>query len=225
MLNLIKGWFGEKITTLGMWMRLDPLVYRRFDDVIVPAENGTTQVDHVLVSVFGIFVIETKNLKGWIFGSADSQQWTQSIFGRKYQFQNPLRQNYRHTKCLSDHLDLDHGLFHSVVFFIGECEFKTAMPPNVLTTGLGSYITSFGQPILSEKQVEAVVLALNELKQGGGIKKSEHLVSLQVRHESTTVCPHCGFALQLRVARKGANAGGQFFGCTAYPKCRYTRNV
>lgn len=65
MLQSLKGWVGEKLTTFGMWLRLDETVYRRIDDIILPTRNGTTQIDHVLVSVFGIFVIETKNMQGW----------------------------------------------------------------------------------------------------------------------------------------------------------------
>jgi hypothetical protein len=69
---------------------------------VLPSQGSTTQIDHVLVSVYGIFVIETKNMKGWIFGDERSAQWTQSIFGKKSRFQNPLRQNYRHVKALAE---------------------------------------------------------------------------------------------------------------------------
>src|SRR5208283_6000551 len=86
-LNVVKGWFGEKITSAGMWTLLDTNKYRRIDDLIVPAWNGTTQIDHVLVSVQGVFVIETKNMKGWIFGSSENDRWTQSIYGKKKKFQ------------------------------------------------------------------------------------------------------------------------------------------
>ena len=90
MFNIIKGWFGEKLTTFGMWLRLDEGVYRRIDDIILPSPNGTTQIDHVLVSTFGIFVIETKNMQGWIFGGEKDGTWCQSIYGHKTRFQNPL---------------------------------------------------------------------------------------------------------------------------------------
>jgi len=119
MFNVIKGWFGEKLTTFGMWLRLDETVYRRIDDLIIPSKNGTTQIDHVLVSVFGIFVIETKNMQGWIFGGEKDTTWCQSVYGHKNRFQNPLRQNYRHIECLADFLKLDRHHFHSVVFFVG----------------------------------------------------------------------------------------------------------
>jgi len=128
-----------------MWAMLDKNVYRRVDNVIVNTPNGTTQIDHVLVSVYGIFIIETKNIKGWIFGEANSDRWIQVIYGKKRQFQNPLKQNYRHTKCLSEYLKLDHDLFKPIIFFIGDCEFKTDMPSNVLNGGLIPYIKDFRQ--------------------------------------------------------------------------------
>ena len=56
MTNIVKGWLGEKVTTLGMWAMLDKNVYRLVDNVIVNTPSGTTQIDHVLVSVYGIFV-------------------------------------------------------------------------------------------------------------------------------------------------------------------------
>lgn len=120
MWSTILGWLGEKTTTFGLWLNLDEKTYHRIDNVIIPARDGTAQVDHVLVSVYGIFVIETKNMKGWIFGVENQATWTQSIFGKKHQFQNPLHQNYRHTKCLAEYLGISHNLIHSVVFFIGE---------------------------------------------------------------------------------------------------------
>ncbi len=222
--SFLKGWFGEKAATFGMWLRLDARVYRRIDNVILPSTNGTTQVDHILVSTFGIFVIETKNMDGWIFGAADQDRWTQVKFGKKYQFQNPLRQNYRHTKSLSEYLGLDHGLFHSVVFFIGECDFKTPMPANVLDRDLASYVKAFQRCCLSEDKVNSIVTRLTALKQSGAFRRAEHVHNLHTRHESTSQCPKCGSPLVKRNARKGKYAGQEFLGCSGYPKCRYIRN-
>ena len=74
------------------------------------------------------FVIETKNMKGWIFGSEKQKMWTQKIFRYTGQFQNPLRQNYKHTQTLCEKLDLVKEHVHSLVVFVGDCEFKTDMP-------------------------------------------------------------------------------------------------
>ena len=223
MLNIFKGWLGEKATTFGLWLSLDKSVYRRIDNIIVPASDGTTQIDHVIVSVYGIFVVETKNLKGWIFGSATQKQWTQCIFGKKFTFQNPLLQNYRHTKCLSEYLGLEHASLHSVVWFISECEFKTAMPDNVLNSGLKSYLHKFTELRLSPQQVAYVENALLALKTGRSITKAEHLHSLKVRHESND-CPRCGGQLVERIAKRGVNQGNSFRGCSNYPRCKYTSN-
>ncbi len=225
MANIIKGWIGEKVTTLGMWAMLDKKVYRRIDNVIVNTPNGTTQIDHVLVSVYGIFVIETKNIKGWIFGAADSDKWTQSIFGKKSQFQNPVKQNYRHTKSLAEYLKLNHNLFRPVVFFIGDCEFKTEMPSNVLSSGLIPYMKGFKQTLISPQQVAQIEAALTKLKQDKSLNRRAHLDSLRERHESTTICPRCGGSLVQRVSKTGAFAGKSFLGCTNYPKCKYLKKI
>ncbi|MBD8494928.1 topoisomerase DNA-binding C4 zinc finger domain-containing protein [Pseudomonas syringae] len=38
-------------------------------------------------------------------------------------------------------------------------------------------------------------------------------------------CPHCKKTMISKVARTGANAGGPFWGCTDYPKCRGIRAI
>jgi restriction system protein len=219
-----RGWIGELTTRLGMLMFLNKNVYRRIHNIVIPTANGTTQIDHVLISRFGIFVVETKNMKGWIFGGKDDAQWTQVLFGKKYRFQNPLRQNYRHTKCLADFLSLDHSLFRSVVFFIGDCQFKAAMPREVMTSGLASYIKRFANMCLDEAQVTQSVAKLDAVKKNPNSTLRDHLASLKQRHESTTTCPRCGHPLLKKIARKGALAGQSFLGCSQYPACKFTRN-
>ena len=153
MVNILKGWLGEKVTTLGLWMNLDSGIYQRVHDVIIPAKIGTTQIDHIILSIYGIFVIETQNFSGLIFGSPTDSTWYQSQFGRKYRFQNPLHRNSRHIKSLSRYLNLEERFFKSVVFFIGDCEIKTGMSPNVMTQGLASYIQSHKEVLLAPDQV------------------------------------------------------------------------
>ena len=222
MFALIKGWFGEKTTQLGMWIGLDGDTYRRIHNLILPAQGGTTQIDHVLVSLYGIFVIETKNMSGWIFGNERSPKWTQSIYGKKFQFQNPLHQNYRHTKALQEFLDLPESCFHPIVFFIGECELKTDLPANVLTRGLGNYIKSHRAQIFSPSEAGEIFSRLTNAKLAPVSTHSLHISGLRERHSGNS-CPKCGAGLVLRTASKGANAGNRFFGCSGFPKCRYTR--
>jgi len=149
-----KGWFGESCVTKGL-AKLNPETYRTFHDLYLPRPDGkgTTQLDHVVVSPFGIFVIETKNYRGWIFGSEKQRQWTQQIYKRKERFQNPLHQNHLHVRALMDFLQLPEPAFHSVILFIGDCQFKTPMPPNVLNRGLRQWIEARRAPILTATQV------------------------------------------------------------------------
>ena len=221
--KLFHGWLGEKMVQFNFWLKLDEKVYQRCHNVIIPSDNGTTQIDHILVSAFGIFVVETKNFSGWIFGNEKDAHWTQSFpGGNKFRFKNPLHQNYRHTKCLAQFLGLDHQVFHSVVFFIGECKIKTTLPPNVMTEGVSSHIKSFTQVLLSPADVQRVVERLRSAKETQNY--FSHLRSLTERLDSTTVCPKCGSTLIERTARKGANSGNQFLGCSNYPTCRFIKH-
>lgn len=95
----IKGFFGEKSVAL-LLSRLDSEKYKVINNIMLQVGDRTTQIDHVVVSNYGIFVIETKNYKGWIFGNEFSDYWTQVIYKRKEKLYNPVRQNYGHIQAL-----------------------------------------------------------------------------------------------------------------------------
>ncbi len=197
--------------------------YRSLHNVTIPAKDGTTQIDHVIVSRYGVFVVEAKNYKGWIFGSERDAQWTQSLFGKKSRFQNPLRQNHGRIAALVEFLGLPKDRFHSVAMFWGDAEIKTKLPPNVLTEGYTSYFKSKTDVLFSDEEVDQIVEAI----QRGRLPATwtthrQHIASLRERHGSN-VCLKCGSELVERVAKTGRNAGGTFVGCKSFPKCRYTR--
>lgn len=166
----IKGRMGENLVIKGLEKHLDQNEYSIINDVTLPLEDGgTTQVDHIVVSRFGIFVVETKNMSGWIFGSEKQANWTQTIHRSKHYFQNPLRQNYKHTKTLSDLLDLPHELFHSVIVFTRNAELKTKLPDNVgHLDEMMSYIKAFSEEIVTYKLKLRVIkhIEVVKLKQG-----------------------------------------------------------
>lgn len=187
LMSSFKGWLGETVGALSQKLRLDSETYHAINNVTIPTSDGTTtQIDHVIVSRFGIFVVESKTMKGWIFGDAKSAQWTQSLpGGRKFRFQNPLRQNFRHTKALSEFLGIDHELFHSVVMFWGECEFKTPMPDNVLSTGYTAYIKSKREILFPQ---EEVVFEIRDTLKAGRLPptwatRRQHIAGLRKRNE------------------------------------------
>jgi len=73
----LKGLAGEAMVNLAIWLFLDKQEYYPIRNVTLQTEDGTTQIDHIIVSKYGLFVIETKNMKGWIFGNPTQPTWTQ----------------------------------------------------------------------------------------------------------------------------------------------------
>lgn len=75
----VKGRQGERLVRSTFSRYLNSQTYIGFHDLIIPFRNTTTQIDHVYVSIFGIFVLETKNYSGWIFGGEKQVKWTQTL--------------------------------------------------------------------------------------------------------------------------------------------------
>ena len=148
--SIIKGWTGELKTKFVNSLLLNDK-YKAFNNIIIHTERVSTQIDHVIVSPYGIFVMETKDKTGWIFGNEKQPQWTEKIFNKTYKFQNPLYQNYGHTKSLSAHLGIEHEKIHSLAIFWGDCEFKTPLPDNVCKGGI--FNSKFKQFIQSKNKV------------------------------------------------------------------------
>ena len=224
-----KGHIGEWFVRFMLRLRLDKAAYFPLHNVTLATPDGSTQIDHVIVSRFGIFAIETKNMQGWIFGSERQAEWTQKIYKRTFKFQNPLRQNYKHTKALEAMLQVPPDTIHSVIVFVGGSTFKTEMPASVTYGGgCARFILSFTQPVFSDQQVQDLVLQL----QTGRLAPTRathvaHVQHLQERHapNAERKCPACGSAMALRTAKAGAQAGKQFWGCSTFPKCRVMQKL
>lgn len=161
--SCVKGFVGEMLVKLAAKLFLDEQRYRRFDNVTLPTQDGSTQIDHIIVSEFGIFVIETKNLRGWIFGSEKEPYWTQQLYGRKIKFQNPLRQNYKHLKTLAAVLAIEQGCLHSLIVFTGGSSFKTPMPENVTCgSGFVDYVKRQTLRVLTAEQAFSIAQTIED---------------------------------------------------------------
>lgn len=159
-----KGVFGEFLVNVLLSRSLPSKQYILIKDVTLLTEEGSTQIDHIVVSQFGVFVIETKNMKGWIFGNAKQKKWTQIIHKYTGKFQNPLHQNYKHTQTLSRCLAIPNAQIYSVIVFIGDSTFKNEMPDNVTyARGCIRYIKSKREQYFSQEQVIDIV---NEIEAG-----------------------------------------------------------
>lgn len=155
----IKGKVGENMVISHAHKYLSE-EYIMLNNCTIKDENQqTTQIDHILLSPYGIFVIETKNYNGWIFGGERQRQWTQKIYKNSYKFQNPLHQNYRHVKVLeiilSDLIESTH--IHSLVVFTPKSTFKTEMPVNVVQGKQWlNYVKQFNTPIIQNIRLKRI---------------------------------------------------------------------
>ncbi len=229
----VKGMLGEWHVNKKLGRALDSQQYQLFKNVTLPTADGTTQIDHILLSPFGVFVIETKNIRGRIFGSERKAKWTQQIYKRKYLFQNPLRQNYKHTETLRDLLMLPQEVVYSVIIFTARAKLKTDLPVNVgYVNDAIKFIRNHEQVCFSESQVIELAHLLSTKKLQPGfkthVKHVKHVTGIIKGKQSgrkisnSTVnesfCPRCDSTL---VARKNRKTGEDFLGCSSYPKCKY----
>lgn len=183
-----KGKVGEFFVNKINDTYLDKNEYIKIKDITLKLSDGsTTQIDHVLISKYGIFVIETKNYKGWIFGNEKWKLWTQTTKKGKNTFQNPIRQNYKHIKALEEVIEelMEIGInkFIPVIVFIGECEFKTEMP-KMVHRGISyiDYIKSFNEIILSNIEIQTIVNKISRRRLEVGFKTDiEHVKNLKSR--------------------------------------------
>jgi restriction system protein len=202
--------------------------YRILHDLTLPIHGGTTQIDHVVVSPSGVFVVETKNMKGWIFGSADQAEWTQIVFRRKSRFQNPMRQNFKHLKAVEAILHIPPHKIHGVVAFVGSASAKTAMPLGVVW-GVGAlvdYIKSRRAVVLSEDEIQGIAdrLSSDEFR-STFTRRHAHVrrVKTQAKERRKSAnCPRCGAVM---VERTNRQSGDAFLACTRYPTCKGTRRL
>jgi hypothetical protein len=219
----MKGHLGEALVRLAIRWRLDRGTYRDLHDLTLATPDGTTQIDHVLVSPFGLFVIETKNLRGWIFGGERQAQWTQTIYRHTSTFQNPLHQNFKHVQAL----EVPVAVIQSIVVFVGGSTFKTPMPANVTTAGgMIRVIRSFRARVLSEGEIQDIIhrLETQRLAPTRATRRA-HVAHLKTRADATAerICPRCGSPLVVRTVKTGPRRGERFWGCSTFPRCRFTQ--
>lgn len=231
----IKGRVGEKHVA-KILERLNPQEYILLNDLYIPKEDGTTtQIDHILITKTGLFVIETKNYNGWILGTENSQYWTQVIYKRNEKFYNPIWQNSGHIKSLKAYLGdiIEDISVHSVIVFGKQATLKFNEPfkkAKVIKSNelLAVVKGDFNSEVLTNFKIEEIKQRLSSLylqerkaqkqqskKHISDIKKKNSYRNEQIKQN---ICPRCGGEL---ITREGKF--GKFIGCSRYPKCRFTK--
>lgn len=227
-LPIIKGTVGEARVRRQL-NKLPYEEYRSFNDVLINTNRGSCQIDHLVISIYGIYVIETKNYIGWIHGNEKSEYWTQSIYSSKTKFRNPIKQNWGHIYALKNVLsDFRKLTYYPIIVFAGSAKLKNVYSnvPVIYSRRLFKTIIELkGVPLLSLELVENISNKINEVNIQGKRAKKKHVrqvkknISERKRKERLLICPRCGGDL---IIRKGKH--GNFYGCSNYPKCKYTKN-
>jgi len=176
---------GEALISQTIQTTFCPPNFHLLNHITLKLQDGTTQIDHILVSRFGVFVIETKDYSGWIFGRAKQATWTQVIFGRKFKFQNPIHQNMGHIQAVQNLLDfLPSGVIKSMVVFVGKAEFKSARPQGVYSISeLIQHLQSQTEEVLSINRVQFCVGRLETARLAlTGETDVQHVQNLERKH-------------------------------------------
>lgn len=243
------GQRGEKLTEREL--KLVNLFGRKgktLRNLYVPKDDGTTsEIDVVYITQKGIFVFESKNYSGWIFGDENGMYWTVSLpNSQKNRFYNPIKQNRTHLKWLGQYVGEGVPLF-SIIVFSERCELKqvTVESSDIkvikrdLVYATVRNIWNAAEDALTDDQVQALFYKLNTLTNADEAVKLAHIENIEKMKEQKQekpqaaklqegqpkVCPRCGKPLVLRTAKRGENAGSQFYGCSGYPSCRYTERL
>lgn len=200
--------------------------YRLLSDVVLKYGEGTTQIDQIIVSPYGIFVVEIKTYKGWIYGNQG--KWTQVLYGSKNRFQSPITQNVKHINAVQNLLKLPDDMFKILIVFSGEAKFKTTMPDYVVRGAKEylDYILKWKNVRLDKYAVDEAVKMIDCHRRSNAEHK-QHMQKLKEKYDagdlnSPPYCPRCNRKMVLRTAKRGANKGNQFWGCTNYPGCKFT---
>jgi hypothetical protein len=223
-----KGAVGESVVAKYL-NKLPENEYTIFNNVYLKIRDSSVQIDHIIVSIYGIFVIETKNYSGWIFGSENQTYWTQVIFKNKTKFRNPIKQNISHVNSLKYLFNNYTNLkYYSIIVFTGSAELKSinSQTPVIYENELYQYIIhNKDEQILNNEQMNNIVSKINEniiLDKDIDkihINNINKKISEKEHKINSLIYPECNGAL---VIRNGSY--GKFYGCTNYPKCKFTLN-
>lgn len=216
-----RGWLGEFWVKLVIGKTEPGTKYVINDCRIRVSEKKTTQIDHIVINESGVFVIETKNYSGKIFGQESHQEWTQVLnYGKvKNKLYNPIKQNKTHVYNVSQVIGSAVPIYSAVVFVKGNIQYINAKGVYTLS-GLNRLLKN-GSVNLTEAQMEEIYTKLSEVDDRT-ITESEHIQNIKNRQNnlSNNICPRCGKKL---VIRQGKN--GSFMGCEGYPQCKFTKNI
>lgn len=181
------------------------------------SDNKTCQIDHILVCSRGVFVIETKNYAGRIYGDDSQREWTQVLnYGKvKNRFYSPVKQNTTHIFELRLRVP-NVNYFNCVVFVKNNISHIDSC--HVFTLSNIKKFIKKNPEIYSMDEVEMLYNKINNIHTD--ISNRTHVKNIKnmQRNINNNICPRCGAQVILRQGEYG-----KFYGCSNYPKCRFIK--
>ena len=204
-----------------------PDEYHVFNDVYLEIKGRSSQIDHVVISQYGVFIIETKNYSGAVYGSEKAEKWTQYLNGERYDFRNPIKQNQSHAWAIKDTLHITPSSIIPMVVFLNGADLHCNTNSAVLYTGqLLNYILNHKTVAFTADGVDRLSQRLSENIVSDPERKQKHIHSVRQNiterelQVANMICPRCKGRL---VERHGEY--GRFLGCSNYPRCKFTTHM
>ncbi len=197
---------GEK--EVASYLRKLPSEYRVVNHFTVNYNQITSQIDHAVISRYGIFVIETKNIAGSIYGQDNAENWTQYLHNHNHTFHNPLKQNVSHLIALEKYLKIDREKLIPVVVFTNRSILKVTTSQNVIkSSDLISFIKCYDKILLTEdeKNLAYSKILLCDSFVGNLIGKFKIIQNQKEKQHRLEqgLCPKCGGKLKKRTGKYG----------------------
>lgn len=186
------GKYGEYLTYKQLW-HFEKDGAKFLFNVYVPKDNGeTTEIDVLMITPKGIFVFESKNYSGWIFGNENQKNWYQTLpSGRgrshKEHFYNPIMQNRSHIKHLQAVFEEPIPMY-SIIVFSERCTLKniTVNTPEikVINRNQVSFVVSdickaLTENVLSNQKISDLYNALYPYTQVSEKEKQQHISNIE----------------------------------------------
>jgi hypothetical protein len=191
-----KGAHGEYLAGQKLKRLSKHCHHRILYNLYVPKTDGTTtEIDLLLLHPSGVYVVESKNYGGYIYGSATDRQWTAVLAGgkRKERFVNPIRQNQGHLSALQKYLPvIASANLHSLIIFSTRCTLAKVPSDSAQVTiaqrnRLASVLKSrFNAIVLTNEQIDWLFTTLQPLTQAGETIKAEHIARVTAIKDRTT---------------------------------------
>lgn len=218
----VRGKMGEQRVSKRLLKLANKYGGSVIDDVIIPGENDkTSQIDHIYICNYGIYVVETKNYSGRIYGNDKQREWTQVLaYGNtKNKLYNPVMQNQTHIYRLLQLLNVKAPAISVVVFVRGNTDYIDS--DYVYNLRELKHLLDDSKQCIDDATVEKIINTVMEYKINPAKTNREHVREIKQMQKDlqNNICPRCGGELVLRQSRTGS----VFYGCSNYPKCKFVK--